>query len=219
VPLNQARIHTTTSLSKHVDFGAWFAAAAAGYALARLSRLGSWKVLRVVTAPLALGAVLVLGIIGRGQAGDFFQVWPNSTEVTANLQSLTRSHPGNYLAEDYDVPAYYLEGSIPWQRWYDTWYFRYQRPGATKPLTGLAAYRAAIDDHYFSLIILDFGDTAGVDKYITQDIRESADYHVIAEARYWDKFGTGQFTIWAYQPPPHKTQPPRQHRRRHRGHP
>jgi hypothetical protein len=219
VPLNQARIHTTTSLSKHVDFGAWFAAAAAGYALARLSRLGSWKVLRVVTAPLALGAVLVLGIIGRGQAGDFFQVWPNSTEVTASLQSLTRSHPGNYLAEDYDVPAYYLEGSIPWQRWYDTWYFRYLRPGATKPLTGLAAYRAAIDDHYFSLIILDFGDTAGVDKYITQDIRESADYHVIAEARYWDKFGTGQFTIWAYQPPPHKTQPPRQHRRRHRGHP
>ena len=57
-----------------------------------------------------------------------------------------------------------------------------------------------IEDHYFSLIILDFGDTAGVDESITQDIRESADYHVIAEARYWDKFGTGQFTIWAYQP-------------------
>ena len=40
VPLKQARIHTTTSLHKHVDFGAWLAAAAAGYALAQLSRIG-----------------------------------------------------------------------------------------------------------------------------------------------------------------------------------
>lgn len=203
VPLNQARIHTTTSLSKHVDFGAWFAAAAAGYALARLSRVGRWKGLQAVTVPLAVGAVLAVGIAGRAQAGDFFQVWPNSTDVIANLQPLIRSHPGNYLAEDYDVPAYYLEGSIPWNRWFDTWYFSYTRPGTKHPLTGPAAYRAAIDDHYFALIILDFGDTAGVDKLITEDIRKSGDYHVIAEARYWDKFGTGQFTIWAYQPPRH----------------
>jgi len=200
-PLNQARIHTTTSLSKHVDFGAWFAAAAAGYALAWLSQPGKWKGLQIATVPLALGAVLILGLIGRVQAGDFFQVWPNSTEVVAKLKALTRSHPGNYLAEDYDVPAYYLEHSINWQRWDDTWYFSYSRPGTSRPLTGTAAYRAAIEDHYFSLIILDFGDTADVDKSITQDIRESGDYHVIAEARYWDKFGTGQFTIWAYQPP------------------
>ena len=30
VPLEQARIHTLTSLNKHVDLGAWFAAVAAG---------------------------------------------------------------------------------------------------------------------------------------------------------------------------------------------
>jgi len=33
VPLEQARIHTLTSLNKHIDFGAWFAAMAAGYAV------------------------------------------------------------------------------------------------------------------------------------------------------------------------------------------
>ena len=202
VPLNQARIHTTTSLSKHVDFGAWFAAAAAGYVIARISRAGRGRGAWVVTAPLALGAVLVMGLIGRVQSGDFFQVWPNSVNVTANLRALTRSHPGNYLAEDYDVPAYYLEGSVPWHRWFDTWYFSYTRPGTAHPITGAAAYRAAIADHYFSLIILDFGDTAAVDKSITQDIRESGEYHVISEARYWDKFGAGQFTVWAYQPKP-----------------
>lgn len=32
-PLEQARIHTTTSLDKHVDFGAWFAMIAGGYAI------------------------------------------------------------------------------------------------------------------------------------------------------------------------------------------
>ena len=209
-PLNQARIHTLTSLSKHVDFGAWFAAAAAGYALARLSRVGKWKTLHVATAGLALGIVLLpIGITGRRQAGNFFQAWPNSTEVTSSLRRLTEAHPGNYLVEDYDVPAYYLENAISWQRWSDTWYFSYTRPGTHRPIIGLRAYRAAIADHYFSLIVLDFGDTAAVDQHITEDMRLSGGYHVIGEARYWDKFGVGQFTIWAYEPP---------HRHRERTH-
>jgi hypothetical protein len=207
VPLNQARIQTTTSLSKHVDFGAWFAAAAAGYAIARLTRVGPWKQLHVVTAVLAVAAVVVpAGITGRAQAGDFFQVWPDSSEVTKSLRALTRAHPGNYLAEDFDVGAYYLENSIRWDRWYNTWYFSYKVSGVLQPVTGPAAYRAAINNHYFSLIILDFGDTAGIDHVITSDIRGAGDYHVIAEAPYWDKFGTGQFTIWAYQPRPGRGQ-------------
>jgi hypothetical protein len=201
-PLNQARILTTTSLSKHVDFGAWFAAAAAGYAIARLSAIGRRKVVHSVTAIVAVVAiVLPSGFIGREQAEDLFQIWPNSSTVTRILASLTRSHPGNYLAEDYDVAAYYLQESIPWQRWYNTWYFSYTVPGTARSLVGLPAYRAAIRDHYFSLIILDFGDTAAVDSAITQDMRVFGGYHVIAEAPYWDKFGRGQFTIWAYTPP------------------
>ena len=168
VPLNQARIHTTTSLSKHVDFGAWFAAAAAGYVIARhLPRREGARDLGRDGTPGPGSRPDSMGLIGRVQAGDFFQVWPNSVNVTANLRALTHSHPGNYLAEDYDVPAYYLEDSVPWHRWFDTWYFSYTRPGTAHPITGAAAYRAAIADHYFSLIILDFGDTAAVDKSIT----------------------------------------------------
>jgi Dolichyl-phosphate-mannose-protein mannosyltransferase len=202
-PLNQARIHTTTSLSKHVDFGVWFAAAAAGYLVARLSRAGRRPVLNALTAVLATAAVILpIGFYGRAQAGDFYQVWPNSSRVTGILRSLTHSYPGNYLAEDYDVAAYYLENSIPWNRWSDTWYFRYAGPGTARHIVGPAAFREAILHHYFRLIILDFGDTAVMDKSITQDIRLSGAYHVISEAPYWDRFGTGQFTIWAYQRPP-----------------
>lgn len=201
-PLNQARIQTTTSLSKHVDFGAWFAAAAAGYAVARLSRVSRWQPVHATTAVLALGlAVLPIGMIGKVQAGNFFQAWPNSSRVTAILRTLTATHPGVYLAEDYDVAAYYLEKSITWDRWDDTWYFNYIQPASYDPIHGPTAYAAAIAHHYFSLIILDFGDTAPMDKLITRYIRQSGRYHVIAEAPYWDKFGTGRFTIWAYEPP------------------
>ena len=35
VPIEQARIHTYTSMFKHVDYGAWFGSAAAGYASRR----------------------------------------------------------------------------------------------------------------------------------------------------------------------------------------
>jgi hypothetical protein len=201
-PLNQARIDTTTSLSKHVDFGAWFAAAAAGYAIAKLSTITRFKLAHAATAVLSTAAIVIpIGFIGWHQAGDFFQAWPDSAEVTKILRSVTASHPGNYLAEDYDVAAYYLEKSIPWNRWSDTWYFRYIRPPMNKPIIGPAAYRKAISDGYFKLIILDFGDTAPMDRIITQAMRQYRDYHVIAEAPYWDKFGVGRFTIWAYSEP------------------
>jgi hypothetical protein len=200
-PLNQARIHTLTSLSKHVDFGAWFAAAAAGYAIAQLARVPRRTWLRVAAAALAgLAAVAPAVIIGSAQADAFFQVWPDSAEVTADLAAITRAHPGNYLAEDYDVPAYYLEDTVPWQHWSNTWYFTYQAPGSARALTGLAAYAAAVRRHFFSLIILDFGDTARTDGVITSVISRSSGYQVIAELPYWDKFGSGRFTVWAYAP-------------------
>ena len=200
-PLNQARIHTLTSLSKHVDFGAWFAAAAGGYAIAQLARVPRQTWLRLAAAALAgLAAVAPAAIIGSAQADAFFQVWPDSAEVTADLAAITRAHPGNYLAEDYDVPAYYLEDTVPWQRWSNTWYFAYQPPGSARALTGLAAYAAAVRQHFFTLIILDFGDTAHTDGVITSVISRSRGYQVIAELPYWDKFGSGRFTVWAYAP-------------------
>ena len=46
-PLEQARIHTLTSLDKHVTFGAWFGAIAVGYVLARAletSHFWGWRI-------------------------------------------------------------------------------------------------------------------------------------------------------------------------------
>jgi hypothetical protein len=201
VPLNQARIHTTTSLFKQVDFGVWFAAAAAGFAIAQISGAGRRMWLRVGAASLAgTMAVVLVGAVGRTQASNFFQEWFNSTQTTAVLRSLTRTYPGNYLAEDYNVPAYYLENSIPWQRWSQTWYFTYTHPNTHRLLSGEAAYQAAIDDGYFSLIILSFTDTVGVDSKIVADMRRAGTYHVVGAIPFQDAFGTGQVMVWAYKP-------------------
>jgi hypothetical protein len=180
-PAEQARLHTTVSLQKHVVFGAWFAAIAAGYAMARLSRVDpgrGWAAVMV----LPIAASTLFG--SMGEAAALYKNWPNSAEVVSLLRSVARNHPGNYLAEDYDVEAYYLRAVVPWQRWSNTYYFRYQDAPP-----GPASYEAAIHHHYFSLVILDFGDTAAADRQITSDMRHAGGYHILARA--------GSFVVWA----------------------
>jgi Dolichyl-phosphate-mannose-protein mannosyltransferase len=195
--VTQPGLQTKISLSEHVDFAAWFAAAGAGYAISRLSRIGRRRLLRLALAGLILIGIAVPGAIaGRAQAWTTFHEWPNTVRVIADLRSVTREHPGQYLAEDYDVPAYYLESTTSWQQWSGTWYFSYTPPGATRRLTGLTAYRAAIDHHYFSVVILDFEATSQTDYALQEDMTETGNYQVIKVVR----SSVAQYTIWAYKP-------------------
>ena len=184
-PAAQARLHTTVGLQKHVVFGAWFAAIAAGYAMARLSRVDpGWGWAAVMALPIAASTLFST----MGQADAFYHVWANSAKAVSVLRSVIRTHPGRYLAEDYDVEAYYLRADVSWPRWSSTYYFSY--PGAAP---GAPSYRSALDSHYFSLVILDFGDTAAIDRQITTDMRHAGGYYVLARA--------GRFTIWASRVP------------------
>ncbi len=183
-PAEQARLHTTVSLQKHVVFGAWFAAIAAGYAMARLSRVDpghGWAI--VMALPIAASTLFS----SMGQASLLHTDWPDATALVNALRTATHSHPGNYLAEDDDVEAYYLRAEVPWQLWSSTYYFRYQ--GA---LPGAPSYRAAIGQHYFSLVILDSGDTAATDAQIITDMYQTGGYYILTHA--------GRFTIWAVRP-------------------
>ena len=103
--------------------------------------------------------------------------------------------PGNYLAEDYDIPAYYLQSSVPWPRWSNTWYLSYTQPGPRRALTGAAAYRAAIAQHHFSLVILDFLATPKTDSQIVAAMQQTGDYQVVAVVA----SSYGQYTIWGYR--------------------
>jgi hypothetical protein len=184
-PAAQAVLHTTVALNKHVVFGAWFAAIAAGYAMARLSRVDpgyGWA--PVMALPIAASALFG----SMGQAAALYRAWPDSSALVRTLGPAIRAHPGHYLAEDYDVEAYYLRGQAPWPRWSSTYYFRYGGEPA-----GAASYAAAIAHHYFSLVVLDFGDTAATDAEITADMRDAGGYYVLAR--------DGRFTVWAMRAP------------------
>jgi hypothetical protein len=183
-PAEQARLHTAVSLQKHVVFGAWFAAMAAGYALARLSRVDRGHGWAVVMA-LPIAASTVFG--SMGQAHFLHRDWPDASALIGVLRPAVQAHPGSYLAEDDDVEAYYLRGQVRWQRWSGTYYFRYQDQPA-----GAASYAAAIAQRHFALIILDFGDTETADRQILADLRRTGGYRVLAHA--------GRFTVWAARP-------------------
>jgi len=213
VPASQARIHTAVSLDKHVDFGAWFACVAAGYAISKLSGWSRRRLWRGATAVAVAAAIAgPAGAPGRSQALDFEGSWPGTTRVVATLRPLVREHPGRYLAEDEQVMGYYLEGEVPWQDWTDTWYLSYREPGTGTRVAGstsgvsLATIRSsavgkalvsAIRHQYYSLIMLDFGDTQGVDQVITSAIRHYRTYRLAAQVRADDRFGGSTYLIWA----------------------
>ena len=195
--LIQAGARTTLSFSGHIGLGAWFAAAAAGYAVTQLPQLGRRKSLHLALAGLVLMAVaLPAALMGRAQAGESFQRWPNASRMVAELRSLTKAHPGHYLAEGYNVPVYYLARSTSWQRWSGTLYFSYRPPGWERTLLGREAYHYAIHDHYFALIVLNSNDTSVADNYITADISLAQGYRAVATVPY----PGGRYTIWAYAP-------------------
>jgi hypothetical protein len=171
--------------------------------MARLSR-ATWPAwLRaVVTVPVIAAAAYPAWLAGPAQALGFMQDWANSSQMTAMMRPLIREHRGLYLVEDYDIFGYYLEKQVPWQAWLNTWYFQYKGKTArvtavgTQSVTGLAAYDGAIRNHYFTLIALNFGDTAAIDDRIAADIRRYGGYHIVAELPYADTHGIGQYTVW-----------------------
>jgi hypothetical protein len=113
-PAEQARIHVFTSLFKHVGFGGWFAAVAAGYALTAFIRavpdVKARGALKVVTAGVALATVL-----GSMLAVNQFGTWPSVDPVLPALTAALRAHPGSLLTDQTASINYYLEGIEPWQ--------------------------------------------------------------------------------------------------------
>jgi hypothetical protein len=201
VPVEQARIHTTTSLNKHVDFGAWFAAIAAGYAIRRIVALPRPRLARGALAAACAAGVFALAQVGAGQARQMlYGYWPNEARLMAVLRPLT-DHGGNFLAEGQYVPVYYLT-STDWSHWSNTRSVR--TPGGTisVPVGGTgdpSVYGTLIAGHYFSVILLTGTDTVALDDDITADLRQASGYRVVATI----PFGptrNGDYTVWAYQP-------------------
>ena len=171
-PADQARIQVATSLNKHVDFGAWFAAIAAGYLLGSLSRK------RLVLAG-SLAALAPVALLGAVQARDMID-WPDVTGLVKVVRPLT-AHGGHFLVETTDVLQYYLPDTS-WQQWSGT--------EAGDP----EYYQQAIARHYFSVVVLGFNQTPAMDYAVGLDMASAGGYRLVATVR----SGKTVFYVWQY---------------------
>ena len=174
-PANQARIHTATSLSKHVNYGAWFGALLVGYVLSRVIVPGlrnSWRYL----VPLALLAGMFC-TIGTRQADKKCLRWINTTNYVKALTPLVMHTKGPILSDDVSIPTYYMGNAVNPLRWQSTFYFRYTPPGSTRELMDIPAYVKAVHQSYFSVIALDWGDARSIDEAISNAIAGNEAFH------------------------------------------
>jgi hypothetical protein len=200
-PIQQARLHTTVSLYKHVAFGAWFACAVAGWILAYAFDARNRSSRPDEAGPTALRrAIAILAVAGSAAIGFVssttqFHNWPNSSAASAELTMLVKPH-GEYLAEDFDQFTYYFRDDIPLAQWWNTWSFNYTDPKTNRELTNAAAYAAAIRDRYFSVIILDFQDTDTTDLAIEQDLKRYHTYRLVKSIPLTTSAGSGSYLFW-----------------------
>ncbi len=163
-PADQARLQTTTSLNKHVDFGAWFAAIAAGYLLSSLSRLSRRRA--VLAVPLA--ALIPVTSVGIAQAHAMID-WPDVTGLVKVVRPMT-THGGHFLVETTDVLQYYLPNTT-WRQWSST------QNGNPE------YYQQAIARHYFSVVVLSFNQTLAMDYAIALDLSATSGYQLVAKVQ------------------------------------
>jgi hypothetical protein len=171
-PADQARIGTTVSLNKHVDFGAWFAAIAAGYLLSSLTR---WRPALAV----ALAALIPVSVLGAVQARAMID-WPDVTGLVKVVRPMT-THGGHFLVETSDVLLYYLPNTT-WQQWSNT------------ASNDLQYYQQAIARHYYSVVVLSFDQTPAADDAISLALSTASGYSLEAKVR----SGQTVFYVWEY---------------------
>lgn len=202
-PLEQARIHTLTSLEKHADFGAWFAAVAAGYALSKIVTWFSPGRLRAAATVATTGIIAgIIAVTGSAQAQILFHEWPDATSFISTIRPLVARTHGAVLVEVSPLAEYYLPSGKEWNRWSNTYSIQLlsgrtagYSPGAVNTAGNRAIYSNFIARGYFSLIVINFGATPELDRDIESDLQRSRLYHVVA----WVSYSGGRYPVWAHR--------------------
>ncbi len=199
-PLNQARIHTITSLSKHVTFGAWFGAVAAGWLVHSISGVRGkriWKYVAVtMTTVVCLVVMAPLLVVGTRQADHLDDEWPNSTAFISALRPLVTNLNRPILVDDSTIGAYYLQRELPLPFWYNTFYFSYVLPRTKVRVDGAAAYRAAIRDDWFSVVALNWSTQQKTDDVVAAAMRHNKNYVWVGDFAQNDIYGHGAYVVW-----------------------
>ncbi len=153
-PVEQARIHTLTSLFKHVDYGGWFACIVAGYALSAFARA-----VPAVKAAAAdrVGAVTVAlaGVAGFALAGAHFAGWPNTTQMITQIAPVIARTQCPCMATQSNAIDYYLHETSYSGQLKNAFSFRYWDWRIHREVGGAPAIVAAIEAHYLTVVEID----------------------------------------------------------------
>lgn len=191
-PLNQARIGTSTSLHKHIVFGAWFGCIVAAYGARKLA---GWRPAVAVTVLSILAAAFMFY---DAQAAILYRGWAKENmEFIQGVKGMT--HPGSqtYLFGSYDtILAYYVKDikSLQWKE-SEPGAYSFHDPGTGMLYHDASALDDAIKHRTFSLIFIN-GQGAN-NRAILNDIRKYGDYHI---ADYLPPQMAGEkawYTVWA----------------------
>ena len=199
--LEALRLHDITSVNKHDDFGVWFTALAAGYALARGAELVRSHYARAMWAISALvGVSIALHFYGNHRPIDTAANMTGSGQIVPYLKvnSSDRYLLGGRLA---DVILYDFRLTIPWPRVSNDNYVKYPIPGrggnaggsspgricdAPAPgcvyLRGPAAARAAIRAHWFAVVSFIGQNQLPIDQLELDTVRTTPGYLLVSTA-------------------------------------
>lgn len=216
-PAEQAWLQTQAALSQHVSMGAWFAAIAAGYAVARFmgfARPGRDETLTAVACAAALAFPVSLAAT---QSWQLATSWPNATSFIDVLRPLAVHGSGRLLVEDPAVAMYYLQPGTEWRRWSSTRNIVLPSGASIGTPAGddvvapgdAAVLHRYIAQGYFSYVALNFADTAALDHGLAAEIRRNPRYYRIEVVPYGTetKARQGTYVIWRYQSPPARVPP------------
>lgn len=211
-PCEQARLHTITSLDKHVGPGVWLAAIAAGYAIDKVVAAVPAGSTRVVTTSAFAIALAFPISLGATQSQRLSTNWPKSASFIAILRPLIERNAGPVLVEDPSIAEYYLGVRSQWTRWSSTRNIVLPSglsTGGPSDAAGVVGpgdagtFGAKIASGYFSLIALNFADTTKLDHQLRADIVASGHYRKdVSVVPYGPQPGTDivdTYIIWQHQ--------------------
>lgn len=122
VPAAQLYNRTAWALDKHLAYGIWFAAIAAGYGCRALAeRISAGRARRRAVAAVAGLAVLALAATADwGLARRTYRAWPDATAFVAAMRSAANATPPPerlFASAQKRVAAYYTWQGEQWWRW------------------------------------------------------------------------------------------------------
>jgi 4-amino-4-deoxy-L-arabinose transferase-like glycosyltransferase len=192
---DQARIHTITSLFKHVGFGVWFTSIVAGFALAQFARAVSRNKIHAATR-VSLALLVCAFFVGTSLAWNQFHQWPGSKPLVSDLRRILPNAPaGPVLVGDNGYFAYYyLRGDTAGHQFWSAGFAQYSALLTNQDMPHEYPEIQSIKNGYFSVIVLSFHDRTWIDRFTLAQIRRFGGYRLAVVLPY--ELNHGRYEIW-----------------------